>query len=125
MYILPHFDVDFQTPPVDKVQRVRLSGYPFDCRSITLIYHPRNLSFIICNVNGLSYIKSRSQKKSELFQRNCCNSAFLVSKANMYQIKLAAYANHTNNSYYLVTLKFLHFQNRALQLAAFNDLVSF
>ena len=55
----------FFRSPVDKVQRVTLCGYPFDCGSITLIYHPRNLSFFICNINGLSYIKSRSKKKGK------------------------------------------------------------
>ena len=71
--------------PVDKVQPVRLNGYPFDCKSTAyhIIYHPRNLSFVISNVNGLSYIKSRSKKKPCCFRKTAVTLLF-VSKANMH-----------------------------------------
>ena len=37
MYILPHFDVDFQIPLMIKYNQLGSLCYPFDCRSITLI----------------------------------------------------------------------------------------
>ena len=71
MYILPHFDVDFQISLLIKYNHlgsvVILLTVEVQC--ITLIYHPRNLSFIICNVNGLSSIKSRSQKKRAVLEK--------------------------------------------------------
>ena len=62
--ILPHFDVDFQMPLLRKDNQlgsvVILLTVEVQC--ITLTYHPRNLSFIICNVNGLSYINLEVKK---------------------------------------------------------------
>ena len=67
MYILPHFDVDFQIPLLIKYNQLgsMVILLTVEVQCITLIYHPRNLSFIICNVNGLSYIKSRSKKNKK------------------------------------------------------------
>ena len=53
--ILPHFDVDFQMPLLIKYNQLgsMVIFLIVEVQCITLIYHPRNLSFIICNVNGL------------------------------------------------------------------------
>ena len=56
IYILPHFDVDFHIPLLKKYNHLgsMVILLTVEVQCITLIYHHRNLSFIICNINPSS-----------------------------------------------------------------------